>query len=32
VPRWQRWWLRLVHGLFVDPDGRPRGLHRTDEI
>jgi phosphatidylserine/phosphatidylglycerophosphate/cardiolipin synthase-like enzyme len=32
VPRWQRWWLRLFHGLFVDPDGRPRGLRRTDEI
>ena len=32
VPRWQRWCLQLVHGLLVDPDGRPRGLRRTDDI
>jgi phosphatidylserine/phosphatidylglycerophosphate/cardiolipin synthase-like enzyme len=32
VPRSHRWWLRLFHGLFVDPDGRPRELRRTDEI
>jgi phosphatidylserine/phosphatidylglycerophosphate/cardiolipin synthase-like enzyme len=32
VPRRHRWWLRLFHGLFVDPDGRPRELRRADEI
>jgi phosphatidylserine/phosphatidylglycerophosphate/cardiolipin synthase-like enzyme len=32
VPRGQRWMCEIVHGLFVDPDGRPRRLRRTDEI
>jgi phosphatidylserine/phosphatidylglycerophosphate/cardiolipin synthase-like enzyme len=32
VPHGQRWWSRLFHRLFVDPDGRPRRLRRTDEI
>ncbi len=32
VPRRHRWWSRLFHRLFVDPDGRPRELRRTDEL
>jgi phosphatidylserine/phosphatidylglycerophosphate/cardiolipin synthase-like enzyme len=32
VPRGHRWWSRVVHDVFVDPDGRPRRLRHTDEV
>jgi len=32
VPLHSRWWARACHRLFVDPDGRPRHLHRSDSM
>jgi phosphatidylserine/phosphatidylglycerophosphate/cardiolipin synthase-like enzyme len=32
VPEKQRWWSQTFHRLFVDPDGRPRHLRRTDHL
>jgi hypothetical protein len=32
VPRWHRWWSHAFHRAFVDPDGRPRHLRRTDDL
>jgi phosphatidylserine/phosphatidylglycerophosphate/cardiolipin synthase-like enzyme len=32
VPAGSRWWARTVHRLFVDPDGRPRRLRRSDTL
>jgi phosphatidylserine/phosphatidylglycerophosphate/cardiolipin synthase-like enzyme len=30
VPPWHAWWARGVARVMDDPDGRPRGLRRTD--
>jgi phosphatidylserine/phosphatidylglycerophosphate/cardiolipin synthase-like enzyme len=32
VPWHARPWARVVHRVFVDPDGRPRDLRRRDEV
>ena len=30
VPAWRRGWSHALHRIFVDPDGRPRDLRRSD--
>ena len=32
VERVHKWWAHFVHRAFVDPDGRPRELRRTNEF
>jgi phosphatidylserine/phosphatidylglycerophosphate/cardiolipin synthase-like enzyme len=32
VPRWAGWWARPAYRLVVDPDGRPRGIRRTNRF
>ncbi|HEX2259679.1 MAG TPA: phospholipase D family protein [Actinomycetota bacterium] len=32
VPWHSRWWAKAIHNQFVDPDGRPRSLRRTNQI
>lgn len=32
VPDWERWSSYAFHRLFVDPDGRPRHLRRTNDL
>ena len=32
VKWWSAWWAAPVYRLAVDPDGRPRGMRRSDEF